>query len=99
MADLTTYANVEAELAATASYAANGSVAEAKRRASALTRKLDFAEQSDEEGREIRFNHKVILAQLESVQAFIRVMRDPTEAERLSNPNVVHADFSTMRGA
>jgi len=94
MADLTTYAQVEAELAATAAYDANDSVSEANRRVAALRRKLDFAESSDENGRAITFNHQVVLAQIDQALAFIRA--NPTEAQRLANPDVVHADFSTF---
>lgn len=98
MADLTTYAQVEAELAATAGYDVNESVSEAKRRVAALRRKLDFAEQSDENGRMIRFNQQVVLAQLDQALAFVRANEDRSETQRIQNPTVLHADFSTFRG-
>lgn len=96
MATLTTYAQVEAELAATASYDVNNSVSEAQRRAAALRRKLDFAEQSDEEGRKIRFNHEIVQSQLRDAVAYVRDQQIQTDAEKLKNPVVVHADFSTF---
>lgn len=98
MADLSTYALVEAELAATAGYDVNDSLSEAKRRVAALRRKLDFAEQSDESGREIRFNHDVVLKQLEQAIAYVRANVELTEEQRLANPSVIHADFSTFGG-
>lgn len=98
MADLTTYAQVEAELAATASYRSNKSVSEAKRRLDALTRKLDFAEQSDENGRMIRFNFKQVENQISAVEFYVRNNEELTDAERLANPDVIHSDFSTFGG-
>lgn len=92
MADLTTYDQVDAELAATASFRANASVAEARRRIAALTRKLDFAEQSDKNGELIRFNHQIVAAQLEAAIQFVEDNATPTDADRLNNPDVVHYD-------
>lgn len=96
MARLETYRDVEAELAATATYRSARSVSLAKRRQDALIRKLDFAEQSDENGQTIRFNHQVVERQLEQVVEFIEQFETLSRAERLSNPSVLHADFSTF---
>ena len=96
MADLITYTQVEAELALTAAYDVNNSVAEAKRRVAALRRKLDFSESSDESGRAVTFNQKVIQDQLNQALAYVRANDVLTEAQRLANPDVLHADFSTF---
>ena len=100
MADLTTYTNVEAELAETAGYDDGGDLSMAIRRRAALRRKLDFAEQSDENGREIRFNHQIVESQLNQVGAYIQSRANDiaSDAERLANPNVLHADFSGFGG-
>jgi len=93
MADLTFYTQVEAELAATAGYDINYSLSEAKRRVAALRRKLDFAQQSDENGRTIVFNHAIVQNQLNQALAYVRA-NDSANGE----PDVIHADFSTFGG-
>ena len=100
MASLETYGQVEAELAATAGYDVNNDLSQAKRRVAALRRKLDFAEQSDENGNEIRFNHQIVENQLNQAVAFVQAQSvdTGTEAERLANPDVVHADFAGFGG-
>jgi len=100
MADLTTYANVESELAATAGYDVDDDLSQAKRRVAALRRKLDFAESSDENGTKIEFNHAIVEKQLSQVLMFHEIKKKETlsDAEDLANPSVVHSDFSTLRG-
>lgn len=98
MADLTTPAQVEAELAATADYLTTADVDKAKRRAAALERKLDFVQSTGRGEQSMSFDMGVIERQLQKVYAWIAANSDPSDAQRLRNPDVVHADFSTFRG-
>jgi hypothetical protein len=98
MADLTTYAGVDAELAATATYDVDYDVSLAKRRVSALRRKLDFASQSSQSGNQVAFQMQIVQDQLNQVLAWLQANGDPSNAQLLKNPSVVHADFSTFRG-
>jgi hypothetical protein len=98
MADLTTYTQVEAELAATAGYDATNDTTLAKRRVAALRRKMDFAEASDENGRKIQFNFSVVESQLATALEWIKRAEFDSMAEsaKISDPNVLHADFSNF---
>jgi hypothetical protein len=98
MADLTTYDQVEAELAATAGYDVDYDVSLAKRRVAALRRKLDFAQQSAQGGQMVAFQMQIIENQLNQVLTWVRANDTPSDAQRLKNPSVTHADFSTFRG-
>jgi hypothetical protein len=100
MATLQTYSQVEDELSQTAGYRSSSDLSLAHRREAALTRKLDFAEQSDENGRMIRFNQQVVESQLNQVQSHIKVVLEnsTTNASRIDNPTVLHTDFSGFGG-
>jgi predicted ATPase len=98
MADLTTYENVEAELAATADYDVAQDADKAKRRIAALRRKLDFAAESSRDGQALKFQQQHIENQLNQALAWLRENGDQTNAQKLANPSVTHADFSTFRG-
>ena len=97
MADLTTLAGIEAELAATADYDVEIDVSKAKRRVAALRRKLDFPQSSGRGEQNIAFAMQAIENQLQQVLAWTAATDTPSEAQRLANPDVVHADFSTFR--
>lgn len=99
MADLTTYAGVDAELAATATYDTDFDTSLAKRRVAALRRKLDFASQSSQSGNQVAFQMQIVENQLNQVLAWLKANGDPSNAEMLKNPSVTHADFSTLRGS
>lgn len=98
MADLTTLAQIEAELAATASYDVDNDVSKAKRRAAALRRKLDFPQSIGHGEANISYFMQVIENQLNQALAFVAAYDTPSEAQRLANPDVVHADFSNFHG-
>lgn len=98
MADLTTIAQVEAELGATADYDVENDVAKAKRRVAALRRKLDFPSTMGRDQQSMQFAMQVIENQLNQALQFVQASVVPSEAQRLANPSVVHADFSTFRG-
>lgn len=98
MADLTTIANVEAELAATADYDVENDVGKAKRRVAALRRKLDFPSEFERDEQRAKFAAEQIHQQINQVLAFVQASVTPTEAQRLANPSVVHVDFSAFRG-
>lgn len=98
MAALTTFEDVDAELAATAGYDVDRDVSLAKRRVAALRRKLDFAMSSGRDGQNVAFQQQIIQDQLNQALAFVRANETLTEAQTLANPNVTHADFSTLRG-
>src|SRR3972149_1218255 len=98
MADLTTLAGIEAELADTADYDVTLDVSKAKRRVAALRRKLDFPQSTGRGEQNIAFAMQAIENQLQQALAFVAANDTPTEAQRLANPDVVHADFSTFRG-
>lgn len=98
MADLTTIAGIEAELAATADYDVTTDVSKAKRRVAALRRKLDFPQSSGRGEQNVAFAIAAIENQLQQVLAWIAASETPSDASRLANPDVVHADFSNFRG-
>jgi tetrahydromethanopterin S-methyltransferase subunit H len=98
MADLTTLPGIEAELADTADYDVVLDVPKAKRRAAALRRKLDFPQSTGRGEQNIAFAMQAIENQLQQVLGWIMANDTPSEAQRLANPDVVHADFSTFRG-
>lgn len=98
MADLTTIAGIEAELAATADYDVENDVAKAKRRVAALRRKLDFPSSMGRDQQSMQFAVQTIENQLNQALKFVQASVSPSEAQRLANPSVVHADFSTFRG-
>jgi len=45
-----------------------------------------------------QFAVQVIENQLHQALSFIQASVTPTDAQRLANPSVLHADFSTFRG-
>lgn len=96
--DFTTFAGVEAVLADTADYDVTRDAAKARRRVAALRRKLDFAASSARDGQSLTYQQQVIERQLQQCLAFLRTVDTPTDAQRLANPQVTHADFSTFRG-
>lgn len=98
MADLTTIQGIEEELAATADYDVAGDVSKAKRRVAALRRKLDFPQSVGRNGNVTSFWMQSIERQLDQAIAFVEANQDPTDAQKLANPTVLHADFSTFRG-
>ena len=98
MADLTTIAGVETELAATADYDVAVDISKAKRRVAALRRKLDFPQSSGRGEQNVAFAIAAIENQLQQVLAWITANEAPSDASRLANPDVVHPDFSNFRG-
>ncbi len=98
MADLTTPAGIEVELAATADYDVARDVDKAKRRVAALRRKLDFPQMSGRGEQSMSFDMQRIENQLQQALAFVAANETLTEAQRLASPSVTHADFSTFRG-
>ena len=98
MADLSSIAGIESELAETADYDVALDLSKAKRRVAALRRKLDFPQSTGRGEQNIAFAMQAFENQLQQVLAFIAVNDTPGEAQRLANPDVVHADFSTCRG-
>jgi hypothetical protein len=98
MPDLTTIADIEAELAVTADYDVENDVAKAKRRVAALRRKLDFPSSFSRDQQSAQFEMQAIERQLSQALAFVQATVTPSEAQRLANPSVLHADFSTFRG-
>ena len=96
--DLSTYAGVDAVLAATADYDIAGDVSAGRRRAAALRRKLDFAASSGRDGQSAQFALTLVQDQLRQCLAWLAVNMDPTDAQKERNPDVLHADFSTFRG-
>lgn len=96
MADLSTFSAVDSELAATADYDVGGDLDKARRRVAALRRKLDFPQAAAGDSHTMAFYVQAIENQLSQVLAWIGANETPTEAERLANPSVIHADFSTF---
>ncbi len=94
--DFSTPTGVDAVLAATASYDIDRDVAMAKRRVTALRRKLDFATTSRRDGQSMEFDFAIIQSQLQQALDWIQANETLTDAQRLSNPSVLHADFSTF---
>lgn len=98
MATLDTPQQIEAELAATADYDVESDVAKAKRRVAALRRKLDFPSSTGRGEQNMAFMMQTIENQLQQVLNWLAVNSPQSDAQRLNNPSVVHADFSTFRG-
>lgn len=85
--DLTEFATVDSELAATADYDVSESLSKAQRRVAALRRKLDFAQSSsNKDGKSMTFHTDAIREQITEVLSWI-------SAQSPGN-NVIHADFS-----
>ena len=97
--DLSTPTLIEAVLAATADYDVEYDISKAKRRVAALRRKLDFPMSSGQGDQQMAFQMQVIENQLNQALAFVRANETPSDAQRLANPSVTHADFSTFRGS
>lgn len=99
MATLDTLAQVDAELAATSGYDVEGDVSKAIRHAAALRRRLHFAQSSGRGKMNMAFFMQAIQDQLQQCLAWINANNtSQTDAQRLANPSVTHADFSTFRG-
>ncbi len=98
MADLSTLTGIEAELADTADYDVALDLSKAKRRVAALRRKLDFPQSSGRGEQNVAFAMAAIENQLQQVLAWIAANDAQSDAQRLANPDVVHADFSNFRG-
>ena len=92
--DFATITGIEAVLAATASYDVDGDVDMAKRRATALRRKLDLAQMSMRGTNQYMFAHVVTERELQRVLAYVSANTSRTEAQRKANPRVLHADYS-----
>jgi tetrahydromethanopterin S-methyltransferase subunit H len=80
MADLTTLAGIEAELADTADYDVTLDVSKAKRRAAAPRRKLDFPQSTGRGEQNIAFAMQPIENQLQQVLAWISVNDTPEQS-------------------
>lgn len=95
---LFTLADVDLELALTADYRATGDVDKARRRVTALTRKLDFPETAGKDQESVKLAMQTIENQLQRVEAWLNANTDQTADQQLRDPNVTHADFSSFRG-
>lgn len=95
---LFTPAEIDNELALTADFEATEDVDKARRRLTALTRKLDLPEMASKDQESVRLAVLEIHAQQQFVRNWIVANSDPSDAQKLRNPSVVHADFSTFRG-
>lgn len=98
MATLDTPQQIEAELAATADYDVEIDVAKAKRHVVALRSKLRFPSSTGRGEQNMAFTMQTIENQLQQVLNWLAVNMPQTDAQRLNNPSVLHADFSTFRG-
>lgn len=98
MADLTTIEGIEAELAVTADYHFPVDIAKANRRIAALRRKLDFPMSMARDQQSLQFAMQAIENQIAKTEAFVQANQTLSDAQRLANPSVLHADFSTFRG-
>mgnify|MGYP000923884897 CR=1 FL=1 len=96
--DLATLEGVEAVLAATSTYDVDGDTSMAARHIAALRRRLHFAASMGRDGQSMSVDTKALQDELRTAMAWLRANTTPSEARRLANPDVVHADFSTFRG-
>ena len=97
MADLSSYSGVESELAATSDYDVTLDVDKCKRYVAAIRRKLHFASASGRDGVTIQFQHQVLSKELDKALAWLAANdAAASEAARLRNPSVLHADFSNF---
>lgn len=95
---LITAADIDNELALTADYDVADDVDKARRRVTALRRKLDLPQQAGKDQESVTLAMMTIERQLQSALNWIAANTDPSECQKLRNPDVVHADFSTFRG-
>jgi hypothetical protein len=99
MATLNTFAEVDAELAATADYDVAVDIDKAQRRVAALRRKLDFAQQAAQSGSNMAFALQITQDELKSARAWLTANgAPPSDQQKLRNPSVTHYDQSTLRG-
>ncbi len=99
MAVLNTYADVDAELAATADYDVAGDIDKAQRRISALRRKLDFAQQAAQSGSNMAFALQITQDELKAAMSWLKANGPPpSDQQKCRNPSVTHYDQSTLRG-
>jgi len=96
--DLTTITGIEAVLAATSDYDTTRDAAKARRYVAAIRRRLHMAASSGRDGQTLQFNVQVLESELRAALAWLRANDSPTEQQRLNNPSVTHADFTTFRG-
>ena len=93
MADLTTIAGIEAELAATADYDVENDVAKAKRHVAALRRKIDFPSSMGRDQQTMQFAVQTIENHLNQALQFVQASGSPIPASYplTSAPSVVIA--------
>lgn len=96
--DFTTIAGIDAIIADTGAYDQTGSSEDAWRRIRAIRQKIHLTPQSSgRDGMQITFAIQVLKDEEQQVLAWINANSTPTDAQRLNNPSVTHADFSTFR--
>ena len=90
----TTYSSYVDEYDATLGYDIENDVAKAKRFVVAVRGMLRFATMSTRDSVSMEHDPKILQAELERALAWLDANQPTTEAQRLANPDVVHADFS-----
>lgn len=98
MTDLSTPDLVDAELAATVSYDVDNDASLCRRYIAAARRKLHFSQSASRGGQSFTDNLQILHQELERAVRWLEVndTSAPTEAQRLNNPTVTHADFSNF---
>lgn len=96
MAELRTWEQIQLELAASVSWMSQRSVALAKRRLDATLAALTYPSTTDERGQRIEFTHQSWQQERDMLIAFLAANDVQSASEQLSNPSVLHADFSTF---
>jgi len=94
MADLSTPALIKTEYLATSRYDVDDDLDLAKRHVAVLRALLLQPQTSARESDSLGFNQDMILEMLDAAKAFVAAKAPQSEANRLANPSVVHADFS-----
>jgi hypothetical protein len=94
MPAFTTFAEAQAELIATADYDVEADVAKAKRYVAAARALITFNSLGTRDGTTLQFDMQQIANLMNQAIAYVAANSTPSEAQRLANPSVVHADWS-----
>jgi hypothetical protein len=96
MPAFTNFAEAQAELIDTADYDVTYSVDKAQRFVAAARAMLTFSSLAMRDGTSLQFDMVRLENQMNQALRFLEIYGSPTEANRLRNPAVTHADFSTF---
>lgn len=98
MPDITTFSEAQAAYVQASDYDVVHDVAQARRFIVAARALLGFAASAARDGTSLGFDLARVEQQLQDARVWLAANEQASEAQRLANPDVTHADFSTFRG-